>query len=185
MEKLVLHPTETSQWHALVNDAQLACQMRLNEDLESYLVFLLMRFSSQADVTSSVLAVDFLNGVQSGGQGRYEKLRDVGDKSLLFSGLFPGLAERKRVKISYFVDLGQSAYGTLSTEVSHDIAKLYADLCRRFVPLMDVLQVMRDMSSDNPQILPSSAQELWADTNSQYALSIFKETILSASRRKH
>jgi len=185
MEKLVLHPTETSQWYALVNEAQLACKLRLNEELESYLVFLLMRFSSQPDVTSSVLAIDFLSGVQAGGQNRHEKLRDVGDKSLLFSGLFPGLAEKKHVRISYFVDLGQSAYGTLSIEGSRNVARLFADLCQRFVPLMDVLQVMRDMSTDNPQILPLSAQELWHDTNSQYALSLFKDTILTASTKKH
>ena len=45
MNKLILHPTDISQWHALVNEAQAATRLILNENTESYLVFLLMRFS--------------------------------------------------------------------------------------------------------------------------------------------
>ena len=47
MNKIILHPTETSQWHALVNEAQAASRLILNEDTESYLVFLLMRFAHE------------------------------------------------------------------------------------------------------------------------------------------
>lgn len=39
MKKLILHPTELSQWHALVNEAQATTDLILNESTESYLVF--------------------------------------------------------------------------------------------------------------------------------------------------
>ena len=45
MSELYLQPTPVAQWHALVNEAQLGCDVELGEELESYLVFMLMRFS--------------------------------------------------------------------------------------------------------------------------------------------
>lgn len=148
MEKLVLHPTDTSQWHALVNEAQCKLACHLTEDLESYLVFLLMRFSQQPQLASSVLAMDFLESLKTSGQVRYENLRDVGDKSLLFSGLFPGLATRRRVNIDYFIDMGQTAYACISDMQDHSVARLFANLCDGFIVMKDVLDAMRQCDSE-------------------------------------
>jgi len=54
MSQLILYPTETAQWHALVNEAQVSTRLMLNEDTESYLVFLLMRFSQSSEVECSI-----------------------------------------------------------------------------------------------------------------------------------
>lgn len=161
MKKLILHPTDTSQWHALVNEAQLLRSCTLTEDLESYLVFLLMRFTAQPKLVSSVLAVDFLESININGQERNDRLRDLGDKSLLFSGLFPGIAQKKRVDLNYFVEIGQSAYGTLSSVSQQSIAELFAALCEDFLTLMDVLQAMRELSHDKIISLPETVLDLW------------------------
>lgn len=143
---LILHPTDTSQWHALLNEAQAMRQCQLNEDVESYLVFLLMRFTEQPEVSSSILALDFLETQHEVGQQRFERLKEVGDKSLLFSGLFPGLAEKRRVQVDYFINLGQSAYGSISVMEDAHTNNLYACLCQEFVLLKELLNSMRSLT---------------------------------------
>lgn len=140
MEQLVLHPTETSQWHALLNEAQRDAQCFLNEEIESYLVFLLMRFSQSPQIASSVLAVDFLHSSQLIGGRKRELLQEVGDKSLLFSGLFPGIAERKYVSVDYFINLGKSAYFTVAELEDCD---LFSALGKHFKHMRQVLSMMQ------------------------------------------
>jgi len=168
MDRLVLHPTEIAQWHALINEAQLALAINLSEELESYLVFLLSRFCNHPELISSILALDFLEAHQSVGKVRDNILRDVGDKSLLFSGLFPGLARRRNVQISYFIDLGKQAYASLSNFNNTGQNNLYAELAHGFVILMDLLQTVRDLTNPNT-LLPLEALELWQRAHSQYA----------------
>lgn len=171
MEKLVLYPTEMSQWHALVNEAQVARALQLNEDVESYLVFLLMRYCSQPKLSSSLLAMDFFDSCHAVGQVRQDLLRDVGDKSLLFSGLFPGLAQKRHVNISYFIEMGQGAYGMLSTCCEHSIAQLFASLCEGFISLMAVLHAMRDRSmSGELQLFSAEDYAAWKNSDSDKVL---------------
>lgn len=143
MNSLVLHPTAVAQWHALINDAQHTSQVLLNEELESYLVFLLVRFAGQPQMAQSVLALEFLESVSEAGRRSSEKLQEVGDKCLLFSGLFPGRAKKRRVEISYFVDLGQSAYATFANHAGSTISPLFTELSLHFVALMSVLHATR------------------------------------------
>lgn len=152
MNKIILHPTETSQWHALVNEAQAASRLILNEDTESYLVFLLMRFAHETQWVESVVAFDFLHAMQASRAAKTELLREVGDKSLLFSGLFSEMAQ-KRVGMNYFTDLGQAAY--LSVGELYDepqVAKLYYELSQQFLMMQQVLQTIRGQSEPIQQV---------------------------------
>lgn len=169
MATLVTHPTASAQWHALVNDAERAAACPLVEELESYLVLLLMRFTRRPEMVGNALALDYLNGMLAQGRSRQDSLRDVGDQCLLYSGLFPQQAARRQVKISYFVDLGRSAYQQLSTTLASSYAELYVHLSQDFVSLMDVLHAIRSLGSDLPRLDPFSAYELWADTGSRQA----------------
>ncbi|KTD76318.1 hypothetical protein [Legionella waltersii] len=143
MEQLILHPTDISQWHALVNEAQASTRLVLNENTESYLVFLLMRFSQGTKLIESVVALDFLESMHKPRQLQVELLRDVGDKSLLFCGLFPGMARRRHVSLSYFSDMGQAAYLTVGEMHDRKMADLYFQLSAQFVTLQQILQAMR------------------------------------------
>lgn len=178
MAEFLLHPTATAQWHALVNEAQDAAHHDLDEALESYLVFLLMRFATQPDVAGRVLALDYLQAMRDSGHQRASQLRDLGDHCLLFSGLFPERADRLRVRISYFVNLGRSAYGELSNRVSQGAAELYEHLAEGFIALMDTLHAMRELGSAQRCLSPLHAYELWQDTGSRHA----RETLSSYSR---
>ncbi|MBI3773642.1 MAG: hypothetical protein HY272_13210 [Gammaproteobacteria bacterium] len=169
MRGLVLEPTATAQWQALVTEAETLAHRPLDENLESYLVFTLMRFTQQPALASSILSLEFLNGLQQSGHLRQEQLRDVGDKCLLFSGLFPHLAKRRLVKISFFVDLGRSAYQQVQCVSPTGMAQLYGQLATDFVSLMDVLHAMRELDDQHPALDTLSNFELWEDTGSEQA----------------
>lgn len=157
-----------AQWQALINEATVDAHIRLNEDLESYLVFLLMRFSTQPEIAHSVLALDFLSAFNDNVMDRSGQLQQVGDKCLLLAGLFPGRAERKHVRISYFIHLGQSAYSSLSAVSSLSWAGLFNDLSNAFVPLTDVLLTARSLNQVSA-LTPLQAEELYSDTHSSAA----------------
>lgn len=206
MGRLVLHPTIESQWQALVIDARQHSAIQLSEELESYLVFLLMRFVKNPEILQSILALDFLNTVlqpsssfsNNLSQSNFlastknkQNLRDIGDKCLLFSGLFPGLAKRRRVHVSYYVKLGQSAYSLLSTLSNNSfpgaqhpsqLATLFANLGEHFVGLMDVLHTIRSLNREyhSQEILELlNAYELLIDTKSQHAFTLIKNATMN------
>ncbi|HHF7367557.1 TPA: hypothetical protein ACPSKY_002691 [Legionella bozemanae] len=159
MKQLILHPTDISQWHALVNEAQVATQLMLTENTESYLVFLLMRFSQGPKLIESIVALDFLESMHRPRTLQMELLRDVGDKSLLFCGLFPGIAKRRHVSLDYFSEMGQAAYLTIGELEGKHTADLYIQLSEQFLTLKQILQAMRgecvELIQSNQDILSS------------------------------
>lgn len=142
MNQLVLCPTDVSQWHALVNEAQVATRLILNESTESYLVFLLMRFSHDSKWIESIIALDFLHSMDKPRSMQENLLRDVGDKSLLFSGLFPEIAQRRCVSLRYFSDMGQTAYFMVGELYDGQNSSLYFQLSEQFINLQNILQAM-------------------------------------------
>lgn len=163
---LLHHSTPVQLWHELVTEAEKICDISLKEELESYLVFLLIRYTSSPEVVKQIISTEFLQGVQLSPSLRELALQNVGDKCLLVSGLFPTLAKKRFVKISYFVNLGQSSYATISKN-QNDI---YSLLSSQFVALMDILQSVKK----NPDLLPIDAYELWNETGSKRAFALLK-----------
>lgn len=155
MKRLILHPTDISQWYALVNEAQAATQLTLNENTESYLVFLLNRFAQSPQLLESVIALDFLESMHIMGKQQIERLRAVGDKSLLLCGLFPGLATKRSLTLDYYSGMGQAAYLTISELHSKPDAELYYQLSEGFPHMQKILQAMR---GDFQQFTPQDAQ---------------------------
>jgi hypothetical protein len=166
MSRLILEPTQQAQWQSLVHEAQAACHRHLDESLESYLVFLLMRFADRPDCTARIMAEDYLKSQSLYGEQRAGQLREVGDHCLLFSGLFPQLAERRLVPVSYFVAIGQGAYQQLSTVLDRGWSSVYGHLSEAFVILMDILHSMRGLGGKTV-LTPLQAMDLWQDTGSR------------------
>ncbi|WP_367608021.1 hypothetical protein [Legionella sp. W05-934-2] len=142
MESLILHPTDMSQWHALVNEAQQRSQLMLKENTESYLVLMLMRYAQKPRLIESILAIDYFQSLDKPKKIQIDLLQDLGDKSLLFCGLFPGVASRRRVSISYYAKLGRSAYYSISELVQQD-DNLFYHLGHQFQDLQMVLEHLR------------------------------------------
>ncbi len=165
----ILEPTgDVARWQSLVAEAEKHAGVRLDEELESYLVFTLMRWLRRPDMASRILALDFLESFHQQARRRSESLRDVGDQCLLYSGLFPERAERRRVRVSYYVDLGRSAYHSLADGLN-ELARLFERLAEEFVSAMDILQAIRSVGGQPVGLTPLQAHDLWTDTGSRSA----------------
>jgi hypothetical protein len=158
-----------AQWRELVQDATQRCDSQLNDELESYLVFMLMRHMSASELASTIVALDYLRSSTGSGRVQTEQLSKIGDNCLLLSGLFPGRAERRRVRISYYVNLGISAYARLGDLLKDAQATLYKELSKQFVCLMDILHAARELDGQEPTLQPLQAIEVWNDTRSRHA----------------
>lgn len=143
MKDLYLQPTSTAQWYSLVNEAQIACRLQLGEDLESYLVFLLMRFSEKPELFHSIIAIEFLESLKKTGRLRDTSLQEIGDKCLLIAGFFPDLVKKRCLHKDYYIDLGQNAYWTLSSNLDINSADLFKNLSEDFILLRNVLLTMK------------------------------------------
>lgn len=180
MEKIIVHSNSTSEWQDLVIDAANNCSIRINEELESYLVFLLMRFTKDVTLAKKIVALDFLEAQHQSKNQRQQALRDIGDTCLLFSGFFPEISIKRRVSPSYYVKIGKSAYQILGVDLDRSLADLFKNLSNSFVKLMDILQTMRKFNSHNNINLLVS-EELWRDFGSASSLLTLKQYSSSSS----
>ncbi|MDX1901201.1 MAG: hypothetical protein SFW66_04235 [Gammaproteobacteria bacterium] len=163
---ILTQSTGTALWLQVVHEAETTSAIALAPDLESYLVFLLMRYIKQPELLTRAVATAFLEGLHLTPHQRNAALQGVGDQCLLLSGLYPDIAKKRQVSIGYFVNLGRTAYHGISL---HD-KDLYALLGQHFVTLMDVLQSIRPDSG----LLPLEAYELWSETGSQRAFALLR-----------
>ena len=102
-----------------------------------------MRYTNNAELGADIVALDYQHSAACEGWHQKIILRDIGDKCLIYTGLFPGYAQIRHVGTGYFINIGQSAYGRLSelhTQLERD---LYATLSHNFTHLTDVLQSAR------------------------------------------
>jgi len=156
---LIIQPTEVASWYGLVCESQSIQSINLSEEIESYLVFLLMRFSTQVQFASSALGLDTLKAIQSIGQSQYNQLRDVGDKCLLTSGLFPERAEKRLLTNKYYIELGRVAYGLLANSHMKSISTLFTSLTKEYNSLVETLYVMRYLPTPGSLELPTNIVE--------------------------
>jgi hypothetical protein len=187
MNRLILKSTSLAQWYNLVNEAEDFFGKHLETDLESYLVHLLQRFTNKPELAASILALEYLDSLEASGQLRAGKLRDVGDKCLLFSGFFPELANKRNVTLSYFIQLGQRAYDYLALLHNQGLmtAKLYALLREQYITLVDVLFSIRELSGNSQSLSLIQAEDLWRNTGSEYAFKVLKNKKKIALKENH
>jgi len=166
MSKLILKPTATAQLQSLVQEGAANCNHRLDEETESYLVFILMRTLKNQGLLRHVIAMDYLSSMA--GDQDAPGLRNVGDYCLIFAGLFPKIARRRLVRISYFVNIGQSAYMQLSMHPDEQaLSILYQKMAHSFVVSMDILQSLRGADG----LTLAEEMDLWNDCRSKRAYS--------------
>ena len=131
-------------WGAAIREACGHGAGRLDEALESYLVFVLLRHQRDQHLLARTQALAWLEAQARAGEARTDALRDVGDRCLLIAGLFPELAERRRVRIEYFIDLGRGAYRDIADAGRNAYAALFAQLAQAYHALVQVLRDVRE-----------------------------------------
>lgn len=143
--------TPVQLWQALVHEAGQRAGHSLDEARESYLVFVLLRFQRDAQLLAHTHGVDWLDALELAGTARGDALRDVGDRCLLVAGLFPDVAERRRVSVGYYIDIGRAAYRGVAEAGRRATAALYEQLAASYRELVRTLAAMRRL--DAPGLL--------------------------------
>lgn len=166
--KLLMNSTPIALWHDVVREAETTCKVSLEQGLEAYLVFLLDRYINKPEVAKKIMATEFLQNAKQSSIKRQLALQNVGDQCLLLSGLFPKLAEKRLVKVTYFIHIGQVSYSAISSSTND----LYDSLAKKFVTLMDILQSIRHYADELPDLL--LAYELWNEAGSQRGWEMLK-----------
>lgn len=140
---LALYETAVAQWQALVSETVLNSPYVIEIELESYLVFLLMRFTRKHTLAQPILGKEYLLANQEVGEKRRIMLQAVGDSCLILSGLYPDFAYTRHVEPSYYVELGQSAYWRLGHVREDGLAPVFKDLSHHFILLVEILHKIR------------------------------------------
>lgn len=159
MDGLIITDSNVSIWSSLVNEAAAASALTLNEEMESYLVFLLMRYSANTDFIGRPVSIDYMRGLLERHSTKFECMRDVGDRCLMYGGYFSDCAVHRMVNKSYYVDIGVSAYSAIAGQSSLETCMMYGRLSNAFVLLKNVLETVSSMNSR-------------ADSNSQVPLAL-------------
>ncbi|MEO8673474.1 MAG: hypothetical protein ABI411_19330 [Tahibacter sp.] len=146
MATILTDTAATALWHDLVRDAERRGGAQLDVELESHLVFLLMRHLRDAQLGNTIFALDYLRALDEGGAQRSDALRELGDRCLLIAGLYPQQAQRRRVNLDYFLELGSRAYAELADASRTLWADLYRRIARTFARLARVLVEVRRLT---------------------------------------
>jgi len=150
MPAILTDTATTALWHDLLREAEARGRAPLDEELEAYLVFLLMRHLRDGELGGRVLALDLLQGLHAHGSQRGEDLRTVGDRCLLIAGLYPEQAQQRLVSLDYFIGLGAHAYAELAHAARAALGALYARLAGAFARLVRVLVELRRLGGSDP-----------------------------------
>jgi len=143
MSAILADVPQLGLWTDLVHEAEHGAAVRLDEELESYLVFLLIAHLRDVQLDRNAVALEFLRAREWSGARLKQELRVVGDRCLLLAGLYPEQAERRLVSVSYFLELGSRAYDELAGTVTTGLAELFDRLARAFARVVRVLMEMR------------------------------------------
>ena len=137
------------EWIKLVRRGEDRAGVPLGEDLESFLVFTLMRLMRRTNLFSLVLAVEYLETINTyTGKKREIYLSDIGDMCLIHAGLFPERYRRFGIHSSYFGNIGSAAFSELAELFSRRKQPAFGNLYQRvgdaFPSMVEVLLATRE-----------------------------------------
>ena len=177
---LLTSPSEF--FHGKITEASNHLRVKLDERVEFYLVNLLTRFiSSDAiagdgetsdDVLSTPLAMMLKRAMEAPPELRPQIYRHMGDSSLYVSGFFQDYFNRKCFDISYYMDMGASAYkqaSELSKSQSRDDAlhETLEMLAKNFSVVVDVVAQASDSSALQQDTTLLSLYDRWNRSGSE------------------
>jgi len=106
-------------------------------------------------------------------QARERGLQRLGDISLFIAGFFAHSFARKLIDIDYHIAMGGRAYGTLASALSRGrqqvLARVYAELAAKFLPLVDALGEISDSARRYTHADILRLYEIWLKTGSARA----------------
>ena len=170
-------------------DAALAHQhVALDAHSAHYVVNLLTLYSraenSHADLKPGcrwVSLVDLLAQASHAGSTaeRDAALQRLGDVSLFMAGFFAHGFSRRLVDVDYHIAMGGRAYGTLAGNLVRGprraLGHVFAELARKFQPVVDALGEIADTARNWSQDDVLRLYEIWLKTGSSRAQSVLRQ----------
>ncbi|MBT8065804.1 MAG: hypothetical protein KJO09_01090 [Gammaproteobacteria bacterium] len=111
---------------------------------------------------------------------RNSALQRIGDVALFISGFFADSLATHSVDLDYYINMGGSAYGSLSDEVrgtfrGRAFADTYGELAAKFQVLVDVLNEVRDRERQESDIDLLRTYQVWRKTGSKRAEGLLRQ----------
>ncbi len=122
---------------------------------------------SPAGSDDEALGVRFVKALQAAGIAQRDGLRKVGDTSLFISGFFSDSLNRRLVDVDYYIQLGESAYGSLARQGDQVLGEVFDELAGKFTSFVDILAEVSERSAltSNTDVL--RLYEKWLRTKSR------------------
>jgi len=107
-------------------------------------------------------------------------LQRIGDVALFIAGFFADSLAHKLVDIDYYINMGGSAYGSLSDETrgtarGRALGGVFQELAQKFQIVVDVLNEVRDNARGSTDIDVLRTYEIWLRTGSCRAESLLRQ----------
>jgi len=111
---------------------------------------------------------------------RSMSLQRIGDVALFTAGFFADSLAGKTVDIDYYINMGGTAYGSLSdvirgTTRGRALVNVYCELAGKFQKLVDVLHEVRDGAGQSSDVDVLRTYEVWRKTGSKRAAALLKQ----------
>lgn len=177
--KLMVAPQEF--FREKISEAMQNQKIEVGEDIEFYLVNLLCEFihpgkletfTGELDALETPLAMMLKQAVEAPPAQRMKILKYLGDTSLYFAGFFQDYFNRKTFDIGYYIALGQSAYGSVSTLMrdthgDKHFGEMFTSLSERFPHLVEVVAEVSETPGNARPVDVLAVYDRWTRSNSE------------------
>jgi hypothetical protein len=153
----------------VLDDAFYARKIKTESNVKGYLINVLEfyldaqnlfekdQFDESGKRKPNTLAELYLTAANADLRQKIELLKKLGDKSLYISGFFGDSLQRKIVDVDYYVNMGGSAYSTLSKTVDKNdpMRNVFETISKRFMDFVEALTYIsqNSMVSNNQSLL--------------------------------
>jgi hypothetical protein len=181
-------------FHDALHGALMHQHIAVEDQTEQYVVNLLTLFSRSehlyehtADgVRLKPLVQMLTEALEAPSAAERERgLQRLGDVSLFIAGFFAHSFARKLVDIDYHIAMGGRAYAALACGLARGrrqvLARVYAELAAKFLPLVDALGEISDCARRYTQADILRLYEIWLKTGSPRARGLLERLGVTAT----
>lgn len=180
-DALQLLATPQEFFHEKVTHATSSLEIKLDEQLEFYVVNLLCEFvtpeklnqnlGKDVDVLDTPLALFLKQAMEASPSDQLKLYKRLGDTSLYFAGFFQEFFNRKSYDIDYYISMGQTAYRSVSTIMrdrhrDDHFKEMYFKLSDRFPDLVEIVAEVSDVPAGDRPVDILAVYDRWNKTHS-------------------
>lgn len=163
-------------FHEKIIEAQEKQHLKLSENVEFYLVNLLCDYIryNDASSTDNCLALTLKKALESSYGEKICLYKKLADTALYFSGFFQEYFNNKSFDIKYYVNMGESAYGELSSlmqgnsSYNKTMSQIYKEMSQSFLASVDILLHVSEQTYQQDNVRNTlSIYDAWLNTASE------------------